>query len=313
MLHDYFEGRQLAECPSNSSDLPVGGWLHYPGSFSIFVTTAITALVFSIVTMVKFNSVRVFNRRIRTDNISNNFWVAYFLAMTARCDKRAVDAARYANFDDETTLDAGLFISNVVLHGVVSLLLGLALNHQFKHRSATPPQVAASATNKLPEVNSTLARVKDTVVRTETCYYAAFLGYLITTLMMTIYPDSKVCFWVYVVFMWAQRLLIWGTTIRIISKPTLNVEGPSPRSKIYLAVAGILNVLHDEPATLLQAVLPVSCPFYVFSGVDFVLLLALPSLALFFAFLKTEYERNMEECIWTTVSQIQDTFDYRRF
>ncbi len=34
---------------------------------------------------------------------------------------------------------------------------------------------------------------------------------------------------------------------------------------------------------------------------------------LFFLFLKREYDRNKEECIWRVVSERQDYFDFRDF
>jgi hypothetical protein len=85
------------------------------------------------------------------------------------------------------------------------------------------------------------------------------------------------------------------------------------------------------------------CTFVFASWVDLIHVFYLPTLVCFFLFIRSEYLRNMEECIWTTVSQIQvsthaphttnntrnaaqraivnarahthaqDTFDFRRF
>ena len=55
------------------------------------------------------------------------------------------------------------------------------------------------------------------------------------------------------------------------------------------------------------------CIFNGFSLMDLMEFLYGLSLLCFFLFLRGEYLRNMEECIWKTVNQIQDTFDFRRF
>jgi len=90
-------------------------------------------------------------------------------------------------------------------------------------------------------------------------------------------------------------------------------EGPTKKSKIYLIGAAIVNVAGDIPLNIWSSILPDVCIFGIASAVDLVHLCYLCSLILFFLFLRSEYLRNMEECIWTTVSQIQDTFDFRRF
>jgi hypothetical protein len=53
--------------------------------------------------------------------------------------------------------------------------------------------------------------------------------------------------------------------------------------------------------------------FWVASGVDLVHLLYVIGLVLYFFFLRSEYHRNMEECIWRTVKTFQRGFDFRKF
>ncbi len=75
----------------------------------------------------------------------------------------------------------------------------------------------------------------------------------------------------------------------------------------------MLNLALVLPPTIWSLVLPRGCYFYIGSITDLLQLLHLISVVFFFVFLRAEFQRNMEECIWTTVSQIQDTFDFRRF
>lgn len=49
------------------------------------------------------------------------------------------------------------------------------------------------------------------------------------------------------------------------------------------------------------------------AAVDIVYTVYIVSLLFLFLFVRSEYHRNMEECIWSAVSQIQDTFDFRKF
>jgi len=67
------------------------------------------------------------------------------------------------------------------------------------------------------------------------------------------------------------------------------------------------------PPSIFALYLPYVCTFYIASATDLLILVSSLSVVFYFFFLRAEFERNKEECIWTTVSQIQDTFDFRRF
>ena len=99
-------------------------------------------------------------------------------------------------------------------------------------------------------------------------------------------------------------------------------DGPTPKSKVYLAIGAFFNLPNDLPLNVWAQVIP-GMPLVAthllddclgwFSAVDLMHFSYFVSLIFFFLFLRSEYHRNMEECIWTTVSQIQDTFDFRKF
>lgn len=55
--------------------------LGYPTSTIIYVIYAVTTLVFATIIAFKYNSVKVFNKKIRTQNISNTLWIIYYVSV----------------------------------------------------------------------------------------------------------------------------------------------------------------------------------------------------------------------------------------
>lgn len=304
MIHDYSEGTLLKQCPDDVS-YPLGGWLYYPTTSFILASTAIVSFAIAIVTTWKYNSVRVFHQKIRTANISNTLWIFYFTTLGLRC---AVDTARFANFDPTSKLDSALFLTGVVLHGIAGLFLGLALNHQRKFRSSNPSEPLLEHTNQKQTASNF---IHDFLLTTESFFYGAFFVYIVLFLLMTIYDNNDALFWPFLTCLWVQRSLLILFTCLIIIRPTTSLDGPSTRSKVFLGLATILNLANDVPATIWQSVFPLACTFYIGTGVDFLLVFIIPSIVFYFMFLKIEYQRNMEECIWTTVSQIQDSWTFK--
>jgi hypothetical protein len=45
---------------------------------------SVAALVFALVAGIKYNSVKVFNRSIRTENISNTLWILFYIFIALR-------------------------------------------------------------------------------------------------------------------------------------------------------------------------------------------------------------------------------------
>jgi hypothetical protein len=120
-------------------------------------------------------------------------------------------------------------------------------------------------------------------------------------------------YWFFAAMFCVQRLPVVALVLKIVMART-SADGPTRRSKALLGF-GIVTYLPMMLVPLLWPLLPAAhdCAFYAGSWLDFVNLLDLITMILFFAFCRAEFLRNMEECIWTTVSQIQDTFDFRRF
>jgi len=106
-----------------------------------------------------------------------------------------------------------------------------------------------------------------------------------------------------------QRLPV----LLLVAVIVLQSLGPTKWSKCYLCLAAVLNIVGDLPENIWANILPGSCIFIVAIWIDFIDTVYLISLLFFFLFIRSEYMRNMEETIWQSVSQIQDTFDFRRF
>jgi hypothetical protein len=64
--------------------------IEYPTTTLIFIVYAVTTLVFATIIAFKYNSVKVFNKKIRTQNISNTLWIIYYISMGIRYVKIVV-------------------------------------------------------------------------------------------------------------------------------------------------------------------------------------------------------------------------------
>jgi len=131
-------------------------------------------------------------------------------------------------------------------------------------------------------------------------------------LLITLNDIHDIFNWLFLSSYVLQRIPIIILVLLIITTRSTN-DGPTTQSKIFLGLAAGFNLVNDLPLTMWARFLPETCIFVIASYVDLIHLLYLFSLIFFFLFLRSEYLRNMEECIWDTVSQIQDTFDFRRF
>jgi len=275
-----------------------------------FAILAITSFIFSIVVGFKYNSVKVFNRKIRTQNISNTMWILYYCALGFR---GACNTVRYALEErHEESLDSVFFLGSLILHGITAFALSLALNHQRKYRSSLPPPAGAAPKENDP----LLARYtwfKKTVSGSETLFFFMFVLYLVFLYLQIMKSDDQLYEILFLCAFAVQRIPIIVLVLMIIYGRNSSTDGPTKQSKVYLVAAAVLNVVGDLPLTIWSAMLPGGCVFVIASWVDIVHIFYLISLVFFFLFLRSEYLRNMEECIWTTVSQIQDTFDFRRF
>lgn len=145
-----------------------------------------------------------------------------------------------------------------------------------------------------------------------------FLHLLKTKKLNTISKEQLLLYEVlYLVCCGIQRLPILVLMLMIVLKKAASTEGPSKKSKLILLTATLINFFCNLPLTTWSYILTFpawnSCLLVVGSLVDVIHICYGTSLVLFFLFLRYEYNRNMEECIWSHVSQIQDTFDFKPF
>jgi len=121
----------------------------------INILLAVACVAFAGVTVYKFNSVQVFNKRLRTPNVSNSLWIFFFFIVASRCvffsppngllflrheEYRSIlDAVRYGMgiVYETTNLNRALYLTSLVLSGVAVLALTLTLHHQKKYRSSS--------------------------------------------------------------------------------------------------------------------------------------------------------------------------------
>jgi hypothetical protein len=84
------------------------------------------------------------------------------------------------------------------------------------------------------------------------------------------------------------------------------------KPKILLAFATVLSISGDVPLSVWALAFGDSdCVFYIASGTDLIHLLYVVGLVLYFLFLRSEYLRNMEQCVWSAVKKFQRNFDFR--
>jgi hypothetical protein len=367
--------------PTVNASVSVTTLYHYvahPSSVSVFTLMTVFALVACVMIMWHYNSVNVFNRKIRTDNISNTWWILFYAAVAFRASTQAAMLA--ISSQQEQVEDHVIYLLALALHGVSCLLLAFALNHQRKYRSAGAlPTVLAAGQRSTPRMpinaagtaaaagggvgaqragapprrtpspatarlsgaggskhasqrallaggsgggggggaKSVAGWVRENCGAWE-CVSVLLFALFLVALFCNALIDGKSApltayYWFFAATFCAQRLLVVTFVLKIVLARA-SADGPTRRSKALLAF-GALTYIPMMLVPLLWPLLPAAhdCAFYVASWLDFVNLLDLTTMILFFAFCRAEFMRNMEECIWTTVSSIQDSFDFRRF
>jgi len=76
-------GSVLPWCPSSSS-------FPYPNVVTIYGCLTLFSLFFALIAGIKYNSVKVFNRSIRTENISNTMWIIFYVFVSLRCGRTPI-------------------------------------------------------------------------------------------------------------------------------------------------------------------------------------------------------------------------------
>jgi hypothetical protein len=113
----------------------------------------------------------------------------------------------------------------------------------------------------------------------------------------------------YLICYGVQRIPLLVLAFAIVLSRGASTEGPSKRSKSILFCATVLNLLTDLPLATWSFIFSLAgwneCYLTIASLVDIVNGGYIVSMILYFVFMRMEYQRNMEECIWSHVSQIQ--------
>jgi len=117
--------------------------------------------------------------------------------------------------------------------------------------------------------------------------------------------DSNIWLGVFIGTFGVQQFPIVVLVLFIVFQKGAGTDGPTRKSKTLLIVATLLSLFNSLPLNVWALILPDNCYFWLGSLVDLIHLLYFGSLLFFFLFIRNEYLRNMEECIWTTVSQVQ--------
>jgi len=278
----------------------------YPSTVVVCSLVTLTCIIITCIIGFRYNSVKVFNRKIRTKSISNTLWILFFLTVGLR---NAIDAVLFSVQNlTESTKDI-LSLQIYVFHGIGCLTLCLALNHQRKYRSSVPPENLNKNSYKRKETEPLIPKhvwCKSMCTPSEIFFLSLFVLFLIFLYLQAV-KEHKIFDILFIVFTEIQRIPVLILMFMIIFFYRAN-DGPTRQSKIFLFMASILNVTGDIPLNIWAFVLPSNCTFVIASWLDFIHILYLISLFMMFIFVRNEYHRNMEETIWSTVSQIQDTF-----
>lgn len=137
----------LPRCPPDLWE----GIISYPTVFMTLCATVLMSGVVGAIILLRYNSVRVWSKKIRPPSISNTLWVVFYGCVGIRYhplgfansslltpSSSILDCIRYGV--PEKTIEhyaLGLASASFVFHGLTSLILCLALNHQRRYRSTT--------------------------------------------------------------------------------------------------------------------------------------------------------------------------------
>jgi hypothetical protein len=238
-------GKALPRCPT------AWGWtnyISYPSVAFMFVIMTIVSFIFAAVIGFKYNSVRVFNRKIRTQNISNTMWILYYTALGFR---GICNTLRYSlEQRHEESIDSIFFLASLILHGLTAFALSLALNHQRKYRSSLPPSSAQPAKKETDPLLAKYSWCRRTITGVETTFFLFFVIYLIFLYLQIMKSDNKVYEYLFLATFALQRIPVIVLVVLIcsgrVNSGVQSGDGPTRRSRVYLGVAAILNIAGES-------------------------------------------------------------------
>mmetsp|Transcript_19343 Transcript_19343/g.74282 ORF Transcript_19343/g.74282 Transcript_19343/m.74282 type:complete len:325 (+) Transcript_19343:144-1118(+) len=319
-------GEEPAACPEEWTDV-----VAFPSICATFGLLAAASLAFAVITTCRYNTVSLWSTNMHSDIISNTPWIAYFVAVAVRSTFIALQYAFQPGDTAAVVFDALAIVSR----GFVVFALTFALHHQRKFRSSPEDQLitnsreASDAQLTLsaavggyvsnPSTQKPLARRLRSLKRyfgiLELIYLCIFVAYLAAAVLVLCIENSvtETLFLMIYCLQQIPALILVVSIIRQ-KKAGTGKEGsglnPSLRSKVFLTIAALCALVDELPITGWGRLLPDDCVFYIASWNDLVHLVYGLSLVFFFLFLRSEYLRNVEQCIWKTVSRMQDRFDF---
>lgn len=278
---------------------------------------AILGVIYAIITIVKYNSVPVFGKKVRTAHISNMYWICYFLCVAVAS---AVDLFRFEYHMPLRTDERDVYDIYMVLYGVTSCSLLMALNHQRKYRSKSTAVENVTRSDNTQRKNPCEYRHRLLIDSIILSVFVTFLGAGITTFCIHERIPWVDWFFFGAIVLLRVTCLVLGMVIVFDSRPDSNkyagldsaliADGPSFSTRACIFSAVVISTLIDVPPSMVDLALPSTCVFYYGTIYDIFQLLSLASMTLFFVVVRSEYHRNMEECIWSTVSLIQDAWQF---
>lgn len=293
----------LSICPPGYLDK----YMLYPSSAILYGVFAVITFTFGLFIILKYNSVKVWDKSVSPLYISNTLWIIYYIAMFARASCNTI---RYSLLHSNTQVDNSLFQANLVLQGIAAFSLSLTINHQRRYRSSAPTHTTSATPNdKDPLLAKSESGWLKAISFLEILFAIFFLVYLVFLYLALIKGTAykEVFLGAFVL----QRLPVLIMTFAIVLQSS--TEGPTKKSKIVFFFAATFHLVNDLPTFIWIQILPHGCPIEIASWLDLLSLFNFASIILFFFFIRWEFLRNMEEVIWDNVNQIQTTFDFRRF
>jgi len=273
----------LPACPNVASVTAV---LAYPSLFVTFSVTAVASFLFVLMVAFKYNNI---SKEVARDQ--------YFEAVT------------------------------LTLHGLSTLALSMALNHQRRFRSSGAVQMEDSETDPLLKRYDRLKRVLSPLDLLFMLVAATYVALVWPAVLMRL--EHVWLKWAFLSVFLIQRVPPLLLAVMIIFFPKAPErgavngtvadghqapEGPSRKAKALLGLGTLFSVSGYVPLSLWTRATGTECVFWVASVVDLLHIFYVTGLILYFAFLRSEYLRNMEECIWGAVQSFQrNAFDFKKF
>lgn len=298
--------------------------LHYG---SILILACVSAITFATIIAWRYNHVLVIHRKIRFRTVSNTNWIVYFVVAGIA---NGLHLCRIVSWDKRMEqLDFILFYIQLFTTGMSSILLCLALDYQRRHRSHNPPTVPTGfsirSKNDQQDIRFPLLHSVNAVATftsknefNHRCWNgtmvivmqsAIYCGLLVVDIILNYCgKNSKLSDtllkWLLLASIWLIQVTLLVIAVIIISNR--DEDGPVHRSKMFLGFATVLSVIcHALPTCVWQKIFPHDCLWNVLAWTDLLDLVTFVSYILYYLFMRDEYQRTKEACIYSTVSQVQ--------